>query len=550
MQHGTFRSALARSAFRRALIAYAFGSAAVGIASVVVSVTLFERGGSPAWATVGAVSRVAPYVVLSGISGAIADRRDHRRVLIASYVAQIFAAAALVVSAQAAPLVVVAGVGLLGNALWTFAYPTMAALVPRMVGAEDLAPANGLLSAIVSIAWIVGPGIGGLLITSAGAQWAAAAAVAFASVGAATMLTVRARDVGTLHVPAGDHESLRSAFATGIRTIVQSSAVLVPLLLLLVTEVVYGATEVLLLVAATDHLDMSEGGYGALNAALGVGALLSLLVINRAARSRRATATLVASVLAASMPLAIVGVVAVPVAAIVLLVVTGLGMVVTEVLALTAMQRVVPMTQLARVFGILDSLIVGAILFGAAVAGPLIALAGIGWALVIVGAVVPIAAVIATPRLVRSRATTAAELSELAPTISLLQGLSFFRYASPNAIEAIAALAVREPVPAGTVLVRQGDEPDDFFAIESGDLGVHITHATGVTEHVRTMGPGQGFGELGLLNGTPRTATVSAATDSVVLRVPGAAFLHAVGPGAATGAVGPGAGILDYVMAH
>jgi CRP-like cAMP-binding protein len=66
---------------------------------------------------------------------------------------------------------------------------------------------------------------------------------------------------------------------------------------------------------------------------------------------------------------------------------------------------------------------------------------------------------------------------------------------------------------------------------------------------VNALGPGDGFGEIGLLQGVPRTASVLATSEAEVLRIPGAAFLHAVGPGAVRGGVGPAASAVDYFTA-
>jgi CRP-like cAMP-binding protein len=115
-----------------------------------------------------------------------------------------------------------------------------------------------------------------------------------------------------------------------------------------------------------------------------------------------------------------------------------------------------------------------------------------------------------------------------------------------TSVEALAAASSRQPLPSGAAAVRQGDHPDDFFAIVSGAFDVLVTGADGTTERVASLGRGDGFGEIGLLQGIPRTATVMATAEAEVLRIPGAAFLRAVGPGAVSGGVGPTSAAIDY----
>lgn len=61
---------------------------------------------------------------------------------------------------------------------------------------------------------------------------------------------------------------------------------------------------------------------------------------------------------------------------------------------------------------------------------------------------------------------------------------------------------------AGEVIILQGDEGDNFYVIDRGEVDIYVNG-----EYVSTIGEGGSFGELALIYGTPRAATVKAKTD-------------------------------------
>ena len=420
-----FRRALSNRVFRLELIAYALASACVGMGIVVISVALFRRGGSTTWATLGVVSRVAPFVLLSAISGAMAGRRDPRKVLQLAFAAQLLIAGVVTLSVDAAPLAVLVLLGFAGNALWTVAYPTMAALLPRVVGDDDLVSANGLLSTVESLAWIAGPGLGGLMVTSFGMRptIAVQAALALVALAVATLARRGSAAAGFAPPDTPERHSLVTDLRSGVRSVLDAPMVHHPLALLLVANVVYGALQVLMLVAAWKRLGMSEGGYGALCAGLGAGAFVALVVVNRVGRMSNLALALAGSVLLSSTPVALLAFTSTPLVGVVLLGFSGLGLVLTEVLALALVQRELPIDRVAGVFGLLDSLTVGAMLVGSVVAGPLVSLLGLEWALVVVGSFVPVIAVVAVPKLAARRvASLAATPGRLQHEVAVIAG--------------------------------------------------------------------------------------------------------------------------------
>ena len=72
-------------------------------------------------------------------------------------------------------------------------------------------------------------------------------------------------------------------------------------------------------------------------------------------------------------------------------------------------------------------------------------------------------------------------------------------------------------------MVREGDVSDRFLVIVSGRVEV-----TQDGEHVRFEGPGEFFGEIGLLRDVPRTATVTAVEDTTLYSLAREDFLDAV----------------------
>jgi sulfate permease, SulP family len=77
----------------------------------------------------------------------------------------------------------------------------------------------------------------------------------------------------------------------------------------------------------------------------------------------------------------------------------------------------------------------------------------------------------------------------------------------------------RRELPEGTVLIRQDEQPDDVFVLESGRLSVETVTPEGTRMRLRTLRPGVVVGEMAMYTGVPRSADVVAEAPSVVLRL-------------------------------
>jgi CRP/FNR family cyclic AMP-dependent transcriptional regulator len=88
-----------------------------------------------------------------------------------------------------------------------------------------------------------------------------------------------------------------------------------------------------------------------------------------------------------------------------------------------------------------------------------------------------------------------------------LRQCPFFAGLSRGELVAVAKATEDMEVPEGKVLTRQGESGREFFVIIEGEVSVAKDGS-----EIRTMGPGDFFGEIALLEDRPRTATVTAKT--------------------------------------
>jgi CRP/FNR family cyclic AMP-dependent transcriptional regulator len=98
--------------------------------------------------------------------------------------------------------------------------------------------------------------------------------------------------------------------------------------------------------------------------------------------------------------------------------------------------------------------------------------------------------------------------------IQRLAGIPLFAGARPRELEAIARLCTEVSVPEGRTLCREGEAGHEFFVLEEGTVAVTVGG-----REVATLGAGEFFGELALLDAGPRNATVTARTPVRVLVV-------------------------------
>lgn len=122
---------------------------------------------------------------------------------------------------------------------------------------------------------------------------------------------------------------------------------------------------------------------------------------------------------------------------------------------------------------------------------------------------------------VRSEGSPAAPVncSQIDNALGLLPHLEFFTGLDSGILTDIARECIEVEVPAGQYVFRQGDPSDSLYIVSAGRLDVSLEHADGERVSVAEVGRGQIVGEMGVLTGEPRSATLCSVRDSLLYRL-------------------------------
>jgi MFS family permease len=474
---------------------------------------------SAVWVGAATICRGLPYVLLGPFGGAIADRYPRRTVLLTGDLLRMLLMAAIAATvASAGALALVIAFTTLASAAGSAEKPAAMALLPRLVGEVLLGPANALLHTVQALGVIIGPAIGAILLAVAPAWVAFAANGATFAVSALLISAIRPDTA-----PAGGRTSGVAQLAEGLRTVRTTAFALWLIVVMTMAEFTYGAQTVQLVAYATHSLGLGSGGYGVLLTAAGVGGLASAVVNGRLATGRRVSLiVIVAGSLACATGLAYAGVQVLTIA-LAVTVIGNIGLVSCQVVGETALARIVPREALGRVFGTFFAVSRAAIIAGAVLASVLVAATSLRASLVILGAAALLLTLLSGLGLRGLDARNAQRADALGSRVKILQGLPVTVGVPQIVLEQLAAAAQFCPLPPGVDVVVQGAPAHAFYAVADGQVVVHRD-----SRAVAHLGPGDSFGERGLLDRAPRNATVTTEMDTTLLRVEGNALLDAL----------------------
>ncbi len=497
---GAFTSNWRNPSLRRAQLSFLGAWTAEWAFTVALGIVAYREGGAVALGLVGLL-RMVPSAILAPLLSPIADRGRRERVLIlVSIVRGAATAAAAVVVAVSGPSAVIYALAILSTIAATLYRPAHSALLPSLCRTGyELASANMVRGLLDSASTLIGPLFAAVLLQYTGVDvvfWVAAGASFLAAA-----LLVGLRYDAPPRPPAPSRPNLAREAVEGVRAVAQNRDLTLILGLAAAQALTRGALTVFSVVVAIELLDTGEPGVGALMTAVGVGAVLGSLAASLLVGSGRLGAWFAVGVGLWGLPLTLVAIVPQQSAALGLLAFIGVGNALVDLAGFTLIARMAPEEVLGRVFGVLEGLVAVFIGIGAVVASSMIEWFGVQTALIAIGLVCPVLAVVSWRRLRGlDRSVDVLDLD-----VGLLRKVPMFNTLPLPAVEQLARGLEPVTVPADRVVFTQGDIGDRYYLIESGEVDV-----VGDGRVVATLGPGEGFGEIALLRRTRRTATVVA----------------------------------------
>jgi MFS family permease len=544
-----YRRVLRNPALARLLFGEFVSSIGDWLYLVALLVVVYEQTQDPLVLGIIGAARVLPYVLLSVPAGIAADRYDRRLILLSTDIIRgliMIAIAAIVLlnggeSMGSGATLAVVVLAVLATCFSAFFSPAIGAFLPSLVKDEsELGPANSLWSSLDNLAFFVGPAFAAILLglgqlplafllnaltfgVVAIVLWRLPSAMKPARADTAPIEVAVEEAKAAAEADKPSPASLREALRPVTRPLAGIATINV------VGGFVFGGLGMLTVILAVQYYDVGDAGTGLFNSAIGVGGIVGAFVAGALVLRRRLGPPMLigavligASVVALGiLPAQFFGL------ALVAMAVASAGSLLTEIVSTTLFQRIVPDEIRGRTIGIMDTASVLAYAAGSlllpiiAANNPLPALVASGVAMAVAGAI----AVVLLGRYAVQDGSIDDERRKLGD-VELFQGLN------PAAIETAMRAATVVPLHAADVVIRQGDQADRFYVIADGRVEVTQTPPDGGPAKVlRQMGPGEFFGEIGLLSNVPRTATVTGLSDGRLVALDREPFLELVNAG-------------------
>lgn len=275
--------------FARWVAAESVTMVGTAVSAVVLPLLVFDLSGSASLTGAVFALQALPYLVFGLIAGPVADRGDRRRLIIGGNVLEGLLVATIPVAAvfDVLSVVHVMVVAVLAAIVSVFSDAAIFGAVPALVGPRRLAAANGLLGAMWSGTQVLGPVLAGVAIATVGPESSLALDAASFLIAAAVQSTISSdfRPPGATVV----RVAIRTQIVTAFRFIRDRTVILTLLVVGFGNSFGFGIVLGLLVPYAVDSLGIPQDDVriGVLYAALGVGSMVSGIVLSRLFTPRR-----------------------------------------------------------------------------------------------------------------------------------------------------------------------------------------------------------------------------------------------------------------------
>ncbi|MDQ6884499.1 MAG: MFS transporter [Candidatus Dormibacteraeota bacterium] len=515
-----FREVVRNPDLRRLEVAFSGFNAAEWSTWIAVLVYAYGVGGS---GTVGilALAMVVPSAIVAPIAAQLGDRIPRQRVMVLGYALQVLTmgVTALALLLALPPIVIYLFATLAAMSV-TVTRPAQGALLPELARTPgELVAANAMSGTIENFSICVGPALTGVLLRtgSPGLVWAVMAAVMLGS----TLLVARIRHRPAEQSPdaAQEEAGFFTTSLAGIRALggLEGPRWIVSLIFALSVEL--GALDVLLIVLSFQVLRIGPSGPGFLNAAIGAGGIVGLAVTARLVGRSHLSRPFLMGIAVCGLALSLVGAFPAFITAVAFLGVAGAGRNVMDVAGRTLLQRTVPDRVLSRVFGVLEGLYNISLGIGAILAPLAILAVGLRGTFLLAGVALALLAALGL-RPLRALDRTAGIAG---PALDRARAVTLFRPLNNVVLERLAASLRPLTLPAGSVIIREGEPGERFYLVAEGEVAVLKKEV-----EVARLRAGDYFGEIALLRKIPTTASVIAMTPVELLTLEPDIFIDAI----------------------
>jgi predicted MFS family arabinose efflux permease len=518
---GPFRAVWANPALRLVQASWAGSYAGDAIIAVAFGVLAYEAAGSKGVAfLVG--SQMLPAAFLAPLLSA-ATRNVHRErlVLVIDSVRTVVAVVAAVLAAVHVPHVALLVLAAISMTATVVSNPARRSLIPLLVSTPAELTAAGVVSSVAqATALTIGPVIAALLYLTT-ETWVVLASAAALLASVVVLEAFLPSTTGVAIQPQSERGLL--GLSEGWAAVRANAQLKLAAAMFAAKNLARGALNVLVVVIPLELLGLAPSAVGWLSAMIGVGGVVGGIAATSLVGRTRLAGPMAFGLAIWALPLLALGLEPGFVLALAGLAVLGGGNSVTDVAGYTLIARSARDDLLTRVLGFHEGIRALAITAGSAITAVVIAFAGVRWSLAAAGVTLGIVAALAAAR----RST---ELpSKVRPEdLRLLRANPLFGWLPPVALERIAFTVTEEALPAGAVLLRQGEEGDRAYLLVEGEL---VAEKDGA--EIGRIRPGGVAGEIALLRSAPRMATVKTVTPVRMLAIDRDEFLAAATGGAA-----------------